>query len=48
MKVNWEEHIVRTPDVVRNKPRIKGTRIPVSFINKVVRSFYTRLKCYEH
>jgi uncharacterized protein (DUF433 family) len=30
--VNWKEHIVSTPDVLRGKPRIKGTRIPVSLI----------------
>lgn len=32
MKPNWREHIVSTPDVLRGKPRIKGTRIPVSLI----------------
>jgi uncharacterized protein (DUF433 family) len=32
MKVDWREHIVSTPDVIRGKPRIKGTRIPVSLI----------------
>ncbi len=32
MKVNWRNHIVSTPDVLRGKPRIKGTRIPVSLI----------------
>ncbi len=32
MRVNWKEHIVATPDVLRGKPRIKGTRIPVSLI----------------
>lgn len=32
MQVNWREHIVSTPDVLRGKPRIKGTRIPVSLI----------------
>lgn len=32
MLVNWREHIVSTPDVLRGKPRIKGTRIPVSLI----------------
>ena len=32
MKVNWKDHIVSTPDVIRGKPRIKGTRIPVSLI----------------
>ena len=32
MPVNWREHIVSTPDILRGKPRIKGTRIPVSLI----------------
>jgi uncharacterized protein (DUF433 family) len=32
MKPSWKDHIVSTPDVIRGKPRIKGTRIPVSLI----------------
>jgi uncharacterized protein (DUF433 family) len=32
MKIDWQEHIVSTPDILRGKPRIKGTRIPVSLI----------------
>jgi len=32
MQVEWREYIVSTPDVLRGKPRIKGTRIPVSLI----------------
>lgn len=32
MKKKWRDHIVSTPDVIRGKPRIKGTRIPVSLI----------------
>jgi uncharacterized protein (DUF433 family) len=32
MPVDWREHIVSTPDVLRGKPRIKGTRIPVSLL----------------
>jgi uncharacterized protein (DUF433 family) len=32
MQVNWKDHIVSTTDVLRGKPRIKGTRIPVSLI----------------
>jgi uncharacterized protein (DUF433 family) len=32
MNVEWREYIVSTPDVLRGKPRIKGTRIPVSLI----------------
>ena len=32
MEVQWREHIVSTPDVLRGKPRVAGTRIPVSLI----------------
>jgi len=32
MQVNWKDHIVSTADVLRGKPRIKGTRIPVSLV----------------
>lgn len=32
MSTGWREHIVSTPDVLRGKPRIRGTRIPVSLI----------------
>jgi len=32
MQAQWKDHIVSTPDVLRGKPRIKGTRIPVSLI----------------
>jgi uncharacterized protein (DUF433 family) len=32
MPVDWKEHIVSTPDVLRGKPRIKGTRISVSLV----------------
>jgi uncharacterized protein (DUF433 family) len=32
MRVDWQEHIVSTADVLRGKPRLKGTRIPVSLV----------------
>jgi len=32
MQVDWKNHLVSTPDVLGGKPRIKGTRIPVSLI----------------
>ncbi len=32
MKPNWKKYIVSTPDVLRKKPRISGTRIPASLI----------------
>jgi uncharacterized protein (DUF433 family) len=31
-KANWRDYITSTPDVLRGRPRIKGTRIPVSLI----------------
>jgi uncharacterized protein (DUF433 family) len=32
MHVAWQDHIESTPDVLHGKPRIKGTRIPVSLV----------------
>jgi uncharacterized protein (DUF433 family) len=31
-KANWRDHIVSTPEVLKGKPRVIGTRIPVSLI----------------
>lgn len=30
--MNWQDEIVSDPQVMRGKPRIKGTRIPVSLV----------------
>lgn len=32
METRWQDHIVSTPDVLRGKPRVKNTRIPVSLV----------------
>jgi uncharacterized protein (DUF433 family) len=32
MTIAWQDHIESAPTVLRGKPRIKGTRIPVSLI----------------
>ena len=40
MRVDWKEHIVSTADVLRGKPRVKGTRIPVSL---VLRTRYSKI-----
>lgn len=32
MQVHWKDYIVSTSDVLHGKPRLKGTRIPVSLI----------------
>ena len=29
---DWRQYIVSTPDVLRGKPRIVGTRIPVALV----------------
>lgn len=32
METHWQDHIVSTPDVLKGKPRLKNTRIPVSLV----------------
>jgi len=32
MAPDWKQHIESTPDILGGKPRLKGTRIPVSLI----------------
>ena len=32
MPTDWKEHIVSDPEVLRGKPRLKGTRIPVGLV----------------
>lgn len=32
MLTDWRDYIVSTPEVLRGKPRIDGTRIPVGLI----------------
>lgn len=32
MQIGWKNYIISTSDILRGKPRIKGTRIPVSLI----------------
>lgn len=32
METRWQDHIVSTPDVLKGKPRIKNTRIPVPLV----------------
>ena len=41
MDVPWRNHIVSTPDVLRGKPRIDGTRIPVSLVLGYLAAGYT-------
>jgi uncharacterized protein (DUF433 family) len=44
MPIHWRDHIVSTPDVLRGKPRIAGTRIPVSLILGYLAAGYTTEK----
>jgi uncharacterized protein (DUF433 family) len=32
MPVDWKEYITSDPEIIRGKPRLKGTRIPVSLV----------------
>jgi len=32
MPVEWNEYIASDPEILRGKPRLKGTRIPASLI----------------
>lgn len=32
MPVDWKQYIASDPEILRGKPRLKGTRIPVSLV----------------
>jgi len=32
MDIQWQDHIESSPEIVKGKPRVTGTRIPVSLI----------------
>ena len=32
MLVDWKQFVVSDPEILRGKPRLKGTRIPVSLV----------------
>jgi uncharacterized protein (DUF433 family) len=41
VEVKWKTHIVSTSDVLRGKPRLKDTRIPVSLVLGYLAAGYT-------
>ena len=41
MPIQWRDHIISTPDILRGKPRIKGTRVPVSLLLGYLAAGYT-------
>ena len=43
----WRDYIESTPDILRGKPRLKGTRIPVSLILGYLASEQTSEKIME-
>jgi uncharacterized protein (DUF433 family) len=47
MPIAWREHITSTPDILRGKPRIKGTRIPVSLILGYLAAGYSTAEIVE-
>lgn len=32
MPVDWKDYITSDPEIIRGKPRLKGTRIPASLV----------------
>ncbi len=47
MPVRWKNHIESTADVLGGKPRLKGTRIPVSLILGYLAAGYSPVKIIE-
>ncbi|MCP4406015.1 MAG: DUF433 domain-containing protein [bacterium] len=47
MPVSWREHIASTTDTLHGKPRLNGTRIPVSLILGYLAAGYTTPQIIE-
>ena len=47
MILAWRDYIESTPDILRGKPRLKGTRIPVSLVLGYLASDQTSAEIIE-
>ena len=47
MILAWRDYIESTPDILRGKPRLKGTRIPVSIVLGYLASDQTSAEIIE-
>jgi uncharacterized protein (DUF433 family) len=45
--LNWRDYVVSSPDVLRGKPRIVGTRIPVALVLGYLAEGATTSEIYE-
>ncbi len=46
--MNWQDYITSDPDILSGKPTIKGTRISVEFIIKLLASGWTNQEILEN
>jgi uncharacterized protein (DUF433 family) len=45
--MNWKEHIVSDPNVLVGKPSIKGTRLSVDFILRLLAEGWTERQLFD-
>ncbi len=46
--VNWKEHIIADPDILVGKPVIKGTRLSVDFIIRLLAQGWSEKQIFEN
>ena len=47
MQADWRNYIVSTPEVLRGKPRLNGTRIPVGLVLGYLAAGYSPAKIIQ-